>query len=176
MMSKAHNYILLSCLLIGLALYNLTPALASPPIKFKLGWDDNNPPDRKIESYGIYINEGVPGPPYHYIGDVYLVDDVILDADKYPGEAIVTRGNLVVNIAEYDVSNGNNSIVMPELRDESKFFIYMKAFDEWGNESGYSKNKDKLCVEVSDRTVRECSETRSSASALDDGGGGGGGG
>ena len=98
-------------------------AAASEPIDITLAWDANK---EVVAGYGVYVRHGEPGPPYEYLGDVYVSE----------------------------LADPNNPMVtLTELGTDAVYYFAVTAFDNEGDESRHSK---QLCVEVQGRSIAVC--------------------
>jgi hypothetical protein len=122
--------------------------LSSPSyaVNVTFGWDPNDEPD--LEGYKVYRNIGSPGPPYKY--RTTLQENKLAD----PLNPMVT---------------------LTGLKEDTKYYVALTAYDNDGNESSYS---DDVCVQVVDSAIEVCSSSSGStpSSSSSSGGGGGSGG
>ena len=109
-----------------------------------LGWDANPEPD--LEGYVIYRNIESPGPPYKY-------------ADELPEDELKNPLNPQVTITG--------------LKEDTRYYIAVTAYDTQGNESYFS---DQLCVEIVDSLIEGCGTILSTPSSSSESSGGSGGG
>jgi hypothetical protein len=155
---STHIVLKTTIILLFIVLCFVSPTLAVEPIEFKLAWDANQEED--LDGYEIYFREGYPGSDFKLIGDIYV--DELADPDN-PMVTITDLYNGVLADPAAPVFTLN------VLEDNSKFYFALKAFDQQGNVSDYSR---ELCVDVSGSSVYACKANDS----VGGGGGGGGGG
>jgi len=108
-----------------------------------LGWNPNE--ESNLAGYMIYRNIGSHGPPYKY-DDTLPEDDLANPLDP--------------------------KVIITGLKENTKYYIALTAYDTQGNESKYS---DEICVQIIDSVADECSYSTSESSKGGGGGGGGGG-
>ena len=114
-------------------------------VNVTFGWDPNDEPD--LEGYKVHRNIGSPGPPYKYrttLQEKKLADPL------------------------------NPMVTITGLKEGTKYYVALTAYDADGNESSYS---DDVCVQVVDSAIEMCSSSSGStpSSSSSSGGGGGGG-
>jgi len=111
-----------------------------------IGWDPNDEPD--LDGYAVYYNIGSPGPPYKHSKD-------------FPENKLADPLNPTATITG--------------LKESTKYYVAVTAYDTEGNESRYS---DDVCVQIVDSALDVCSSSSGStpSSSSSSGGGGGGGG
>ena len=145
-MDRKSNFALFLCFLIVLVilLSFFFPSISAAK-NITLGWDCNPEPD--LEGYVIYRNVGAPGPPYRYSS----------------------------TLPEDDLSNPLKPVVtLTGLKESTRYFIALTAYDTEGNESYFS---DQVCVEIVDSFTKNCTASiraNNSTGTSASGGGGGG--
>ena len=113
---------MVSALLVPLAI----PAKAAD---LTLAWDANSESD--LAGYRIYYKTGTSGAPYDGIG--------------------IDQGNSGIDITLDDLTDFNNPIItLTGLTRGVVYYLVITAYDEQGNESGYS-NEVGYCIAASDR-------------------------
>ena len=120
---KHHTLALWICLLTCAAVLSESSAAASVPIDITLAWDANK---EVVSGYSVYVRRGERGPPFEYLGDVYVSE--LADAN-------------------------NPTVTLTELGTDAVYFFAVTAFDNEGDESRHSQ---QLCVEVQGRSVAVC--------------------
>jgi hypothetical protein len=134
-------------LIILFLLFSLSLALlasVSLAATITLVWNSNSEPD--LEGYVVYRNAGSPGPPYEY-------------SDTLPED-------------ELD-DPLNPEVTLTALKDDSKYYIAVTAYDTSGNEGDFSS---EVCVQVTEGSAGVCSESLSPGSGSNSSSGSGGGG
>jgi len=154
--------------LITAGLVAALPATASGQAEFILGWDANDEAD--LDGYEIYFREGVSGPTYKFLAEVYV------DELEDPDNPMVTITDLENDL----LTDWIKPVVrMTELTNNSTHYFALTAFDTQGKTSDFS---EELCVEVLGTSVVECRTAdsggdvdNSAENGADSGSGGGGG-
>lgn len=126
--------------------FALSLALLAPAVSaatVTLAWNSNTEPD--LEGYIIYRNEGSSGPPYKY--SITLPEDELVDPL-------------------------NPEVTLTALKDDSKYYVAVTAYDISGNEGDFS---NEVCVQISEGSAAICSESVNPDSGNNSGSGGGGG-
>lgn len=120
---KHYTLALWICLLTCLFELFASSVVASGPIEITLAWDANK---EVVAGYNVYVRHGERGPPFEFLGDVYVSE--LADANK-------------------------PMVTLTELETDAVYYFAVTAFDSEGDESRHSK---QLCVEVQGRSVAVC--------------------
>ena len=144
MKSKSNKLPACSCRFALVLVLAVFLAAPSYAVNITFGWDPNEEPD--LEGYKVYHNIGSPGPPYKYRAT--LPESKLTD----PLNPIVT---------------------LTGLKESTKYFVAVTAYDTDGDESRYS---DDVCVQVIDSAIEACSSSAGGSPGGSGGGGGGAGG
>jgi hypothetical protein len=144
MKSKSNMLPACSCRFALALVFTLIFFSPSYAVNVTFGWDPNEEPD--LEGYRVYHNVGSPGPPYKH--------RTTLPEEKLPDPL-------------------NPMATLTGLKERTKYFVAVTAYDADGNESRYS---DDICVQVVDSAIEVCSSSGEGGSPGGSGGGAGGGG
>ena len=128
---KSKSNILPACICRFALVAVLSLCLFSPALAYNVtvGWDSNDEPD--LEGYAVYYNIGSPGPPYKYSKD-------------FPEKKLANPLNPAATITG--------------LKEDTKYYVAVTAYDTEGNESRYS---DDVCVQIVDSAIDVCSSSSS---------------
>jgi len=130
----------------GFVLLLVFAAFVSSPsyaVNVTFGWDPNDEPD--LEGYKVYRNTESPGPPYKY-------------------RTALREKNLADPL--------NPMVTLTGLKENTKYYVALTAYDINGNESNYS---DDVCVQIIDSAIESCSSSTSGSTSSSGSGGSGGG-